>query len=122
MLCGSATFVPMNYHDQKQHPTSFLALTSLTLPEFEYLLQEFTPLWNKYYKYHTLEGKKRILPPFAEHGNALLKGPDQKLFFLLVYMKNNPPLRRSDSNLSSSHFRGLPSQSIQDLSYPAGRT
>ena len=80
----------MNYDDLKQHPTSFLALTSLTLTEFEYLLQEFTPLWNKYYKYHTLEGKKRILPPFAEHGNALLKGTDQKLFFLLVYMKNNP--------------------------------
>ena len=80
----------MNYHDQKQHPANFLALTSLTLPEFEYLLNEFTPFWGKYYKYHTLEGKKRILPAFTEHGNALLKGTDQKLFFLLVYMKNNP--------------------------------
>ena len=114
--------MPMNYHDQKQHPANFLALTSLTLPEFEYLLHEFTPLWHKYYKYHTLEGKKRILPAFTEHGNALLKGTDQKLSFLLVYMKNNSPLRRSDSNVSSRYFQGLPSQSVQNLSHPVGRT
>lgn len=80
----------MNYQDQKQHSTNFLALTSLTVPEFEYLLDGFTPLWQQYYKYHTLEGTKRILPAFHELGNALLKGTDQKLFFLLVYFKNNP--------------------------------
>ena len=80
----------MNYQDQKQHPANFLALTSITLAEFDYLLDDFAPLWQKYYKYHTLEGKRRILPAFTEHGNALLKGTDQKLFFLLVYMKNNP--------------------------------
>ena len=112
----------MTYQEQKQHPPTFLALTSLTLAEFDYLLQHFTPLWEKYYKHHTLEGKKRILPAFAEHGNALLKGTDQKLFFLLVYMKNNPPLRRSDSDISRSHFWGLSSQSVQNLSHPAGGT
>lgn len=80
----------MNYQQHRLHPVNFLALTSLTVPEFEYLLKHFTPLWEAYYKYHTLEGKKRILPAFQEHGNALLKGTDQKLFFLLVYLKNNP--------------------------------
>lgn len=79
----------MTCQEQKQNPATFLALTSLTIAEFDYLLSAFTPLWEKYYKHHTLEGKKRILPAFAEHGNALLKGMDQKLFFLLVYMKNN---------------------------------
>ena len=90
MSCVSATFALMNYQDLKQNPTAFLALTSLTLVEFEYLLEHFVPLWEAYYKHNTLEGKKRILPAFREHGNALLKGTDQKLFFLLVYMKNNP--------------------------------
>ncbi len=80
----------MTYRDLKQNPTAFLALTSLTIVEFDYLLDHFTPLWDAYYKHHTLEGKKRSLPAFREHGNALLKGTDQKLFFLLVYMKNNP--------------------------------
>jgi hypothetical protein len=80
----------MNCHQQKQNPPNFVTLTSLTVLEFEYLLLAFTPLWEKYYKYHTLEGKKRILPAFQEHANARLKGTEQKLFFLLVYMKNNP--------------------------------
>jgi hypothetical protein len=74
----------------KQNPAHFLALTSLTSVEFDYLLDHFEPRWQQYYKYHTLEGKKRVLPAFSEHGNALLRGTDQKLFFLLVYMKNNP--------------------------------
>ena len=39
---------------------------------------------------YTLEGGLRKNPAFKEHGNALLKGTAQKLFFLLVYLKNNP--------------------------------
>jgi hypothetical protein len=80
----------MQYRDQKQHSAIFLALTSLTVLEFEYLLHAFSFEWEKYYKYHTLTGQKRRLPAFAEHGNSLLKGTDQKLFFLVVYLKNNP--------------------------------
>jgi len=80
----------MQYLDQKQHSGNFLSLTSLTVHEFEYLLHAFSFEWEKYYKYHTLTGKKRQLPAFAEHGNSLLKGTDQKLFFLVVYLKNNP--------------------------------
>ena len=79
-------------HEQKQRSNTFLNLTSLTVAEFDFLLEHFIPRWERYYKYHTLEGKKRILPAFSEHANALLKGTDQKIFFLLVYMKNNPLL------------------------------
>jgi DDE superfamily endonuclease/Helix-turn-helix of DDE superfamily endonuclease len=80
----------MNYHQQKEHETNFISLTSLTVAEFEYLFSYFEPLWEKHYRYHTLEGKKRIIVSHKEHGNALLKGSEQKLFFLLVYLKNNP--------------------------------
>ena len=80
----------MQYQDQKQHSANFLALTSLTVVEFEYLLDAFSFEWEKYYKYHTLTGQKKRLPAFAEHGNSRLKGTDQKLFFLVVYLKNNP--------------------------------
>lgn len=80
----------MNYHEQKEHASNFLSLTSLSVLEFEYLLTNFTPLWERYYRYHTLEGKKRTVLSYKEHGNSLLKGTDQKLFFLLVYLKNNP--------------------------------
>lgn len=57
--------------------------------EFDYLLDHFYPQWEKYYKYHTLEGKKRLIVPYKEHQNSVLLGTEQKLFFLLVYMKNN---------------------------------
>jgi hypothetical protein len=80
----------MNYYEQKEHESNFVSLTSLSVTEFEYLFSYFEPLWETYYRYHTLEGKKRIILSHKEHGNALLKGSQQKLFFLLVYLKNNP--------------------------------
>ncbi len=72
-----------------QKPKQFLSLTTLEVEEFENLLSYFTPRWEKYYKYRTLEGKRRKHPTAKEHGNALLKGTTQKLFFLLVYLKTN---------------------------------
>lgn len=80
----------MNYEEQKKHENNFLSLTSVTVVEFEYLLGHFEPLWERYYRHYTLEGGLRKNPAFKEHGNALLRGTAQKLFFLLVYLKNNP--------------------------------
>ena len=79
----------MRVIDYKNKETSFLSLTSLSVIEFDYLLQYFTPQWEKHYKYHTLEGKKRLIVSYQEHKNSVLQGTDQKLFFLLVYMKSN---------------------------------
>ena len=64
-------------------------MTSLNPLEFDYLLHHFTPQWERVYRYPTLEGKLRNKPCFAEHGNALLKGTDTKLLFLLTYLKTN---------------------------------
>lgn len=79
----------MNYEEQKKNEKSFQALTSMSVLEFEYLLSHFSVHWAKFYKVHTLEGKKRKLPVFKEHKGSSLYGTEQKLFFLLVYMKNN---------------------------------
>lgn len=49
----------------------------------------FESRWEKFYRYKTLEGKPRKHPIFKEHGNATLRGREQKLFFLLVYLKTN---------------------------------
>jgi hypothetical protein len=106
----------MNYIEQKQHEVNFLSLTSLSVIEFEYLFSHFEPLWERYYRYHTLEGKKRVIISYKEHGNSLLKGTEQKLFFLLVFLKNNnlqtfqvgPPMRGC--------FWYISAQSIKDIS------
>jgi DDE superfamily endonuclease/Helix-turn-helix of DDE superfamily endonuclease len=79
----------MNYEEQKKNEKNFQALTSMSVLEFEYLLPYFAIEWDKFYRFHTLEGKKRKLPVFKEHGGSSLYGTEQKLFFLMVYMKNN---------------------------------
>jgi len=72
-----------------KNPKQFLSLTSLEVEEFELLLKTFQPLWERYYRSRTLEGNYRKHPAIKEHGNAVLQGTGQKLFFLLVYLKTN---------------------------------
>lgn len=79
----------MDYHTLKQNPTQFLALTSLLPQEFDGLLNEFTPHWERYHRYHTLEGSYRQQPAYHERANATLKGTPTKLLFLLTYLKTN---------------------------------
>ena len=79
----------MYYQKIIKKPNQFLSLTTLKVEEFENVLEFFAPIWEKYYRYRTLEGKARKHPTTKEHGNALLKGSAQKLFFLLVYLKTN---------------------------------
>jgi hypothetical protein len=79
----------MNVTEIKKHPNQFLALTSLHVEEFESLLLHFAPICEKYFRYWTLEGKRRKIIRSAEHETSTLKGSGQKLFFLLVYMKTN---------------------------------
>lgn len=79
----------MDYAKLHQHPTQFLALTSLLPAEFDQLLLHFAPVWERYYRYRTLEGKVRQQPAHQERANATLPGAETKLFFLLVYLKTN---------------------------------
>ncbi len=79
----------MLYTDIRENEKQFLALTSLQVAEFDTLLAAFAPCWERYYRYHTLEGHYRRIPAHQEHGNAKLKGTAQKLFFLLLYLKTN---------------------------------
>jgi hypothetical protein len=79
-----------NLSKLKQHPSQFLSMTSLTVEEFEMLLDSFDPHCTKYFYYHTLRGKPRKKISFKEQKNACLKGSGLKLFFLLSYFKNYP--------------------------------
>lgn len=79
----------MDYQTLKQNQSQFLALTSLLPDEFDDLLAAFTPHWERYYRYHTLEGAYRQQPAYKERGNAALKGTPTKLLFLLTYLKTN---------------------------------
>lgn len=57
--------------------------------EFDDLLTDFAPAWERYYRWHTLEGKRRQFPAHRKQPNAVLAGSDVKLVFLLAYLKIN---------------------------------
>ena len=82
----------MDYQKIRVNPTQFIILTSLTVEEFDTLLPVFKRHWLKYNRYHTLEGKKRKLPSNLNPGKPTrtLPGVEEKLFFLLSYLKNYP--------------------------------
>ncbi|MEA5257922.1 transposase family protein [Arcicella aquatica] len=60
------------------------------MSEFEHLLLYFEPICESYYKWHTIDGKNRKLPRFKANAKERLPTSGHKLFFLLVYLKNNP--------------------------------
>lgn len=79
----------MDYLALRERPRQFVALTSLLPAEFDELLTDFAPAWERHHRYYTLDGKRRRLPAHAERANARLSGSDTKLFFLLTYLKSN---------------------------------
>jgi len=74
----------------KQNSSQFLSMTSLTVEEFEILLDEFDIHCTEYFTYYTLQGKPRTKFISKEQKNTSLKGCEMKLFFLLSYFKNYP--------------------------------
>lgn len=71
-------------------PSRFIALTSLRLPEFMLLLVEFAPLWRAHSQRYDLHGNLRKIPKFSEDQRCSLQGDEEKLFFILRYLKTNP--------------------------------
>lgn len=70
------------------HP-NLLQLTSLRPAEFMDLLSVFDPLCRNYFQHHDLEGNPRRIPKFKDDIRCSLPGSQQKLLFILVYMKEN---------------------------------
>ncbi len=79
----------MNYENIRTRPKQFLSVTSLLVEEFDYLLSSFSGKWRNYYRIHTIDGKKRKAPIFNPDKNTkTLPTVEEKLFFILVYLKN----------------------------------
>lgn len=79
----------MNYENIRTRPSQFSNVTSLHVEEFDYLLSSFSNKWRNYYRIHTIEGKKRKAPICnAGKNTKTLPTVEEKLFFILVYLKN----------------------------------
>lgn len=79
----------MDYQKIRQNPKQFLSLTSLSVEEYDALSARFSLLWDSFIYKFTLDGKprKRKYVPKSLDG---LNTNDEKLFFILIYQKNNP--------------------------------
>ena len=77
----------LQYTDVQDRPTEFLDLTSLTLDEFQRLVAPFETAFQAHMAAWRLDGKPRTAQQFAVYKNCPLPTADDRLFFILTYLK-----------------------------------
>src|SRR5438094_1912379 len=77
----------LQFTDVQDRPTEFLDLTSLTLDEFQQLVPPFEAAFQAHMAMWRLDGKPRTARQFAVYKNCPLPTPEDRLFFLLTYLK-----------------------------------
>jgi len=77
----------IRFADMQSRPTAFLDFTSLTLDEFQQLVLPFEAAFQAHMATWRLDGKPRTARQFAVYKNCPLPMPEDRLFFLLTYLK-----------------------------------
>ena len=75
------------FADLQSRPTEFLDFTSLTLEEFQQLVAPFEAAFHAHMAVWRLDGKPRTARQFSVYQNCPLPTPEDRLFFILVYLK-----------------------------------
>ena len=73
--------------DVQARPTEFLDFTSLTLDEFQLLVPPFEAAFQAHMAAWCLDGQPRAARRFTVYKNCPLPTPEDRLFFILVYLK-----------------------------------
>ena len=77
----------VRFADVQGRPAEFLNLTSLTLEEFEALVAPFEAAFQAHMAAWRLDGKPRTARRFTVYRTCPLATPEDRLFFLLTYLK-----------------------------------
>ena len=77
----------VRFTDLQSRPTEFLDFTSLTLDEFQQLVPPFEAAFQAHMAAWRLDGKPRTARQFAVYQNCPLPTPEDRLFFILAYIK-----------------------------------
>src|SRR5213595_1170973 len=80
----------LRFIDMQSRPTEFLDLTSLTLEELQILVPPFEAAFQAHMAVWRLDGKPRTARRFTTYKNCPLPTPEDRLLFILVYLKTNP--------------------------------
>src|SRR5215467_5817819 len=77
----------VRFADVQSRPLEFLDFTSLTLDEFQQLIPSFEAAFQAHMAAWRLDGKPRTARQFAVYKNCPLPTPEDRLFFILTYLK-----------------------------------
>jgi hypothetical protein len=77
----------VRFADLQSRPTEFLDFTSLTLDEFQQLVQPFEAAFQAHMAAWCLDGKPRTARRFSVYQNCPLSTPEDRLLFILAYVK-----------------------------------
>ena len=77
----------VRFTDVQARPTEFLDFTSLTLDEFQRLVPPFEAAFHAHLAAWRLDGTPRTSRRFTIYKNCPLPTPEDRLFFILVYLK-----------------------------------
>src|SRR6267142_3602111 len=77
----------LRFTDVQARPTEFLDFTSLTLDEFQQLVPPFEAAFQAHMAAWRFDGKPRTARRFTVYKNCPLPTPEDRLFFLLTYLK-----------------------------------
>jgi Helix-turn-helix of DDE superfamily endonuclease len=77
----------LRFSDLQTHPTDVLDLTSLTVDEFQPLVPPFEAAFQAHMAAWRLDGQPRTARQFSVYKNCPLPTPEDRLFFLLTYLK-----------------------------------
>src|SRR2546427_4789244 len=77
----------VQFTDVQARPTEFLDLASLTLDGFQLLVPPFEAAFQAHMSEWRLDGKPRTARRFTVYKNCPLATPEDRLFFILVYLK-----------------------------------
>lgn len=95
----------MNYSTIRSNRKQFLSITTLFPEEFDFLLSYFSKEWFRFYRTHTLEGKRRKKVNWSpQKDTPTLPTVEEKQFFILSYYKQHAlqEFQAATFNLSQS--------------------
>jgi len=79
----------LRFTELQSRPMEFLDFTSLTLDEFQQLVPPFDAAFHARMAAWRMDGKPRTARQFTVYKNCPLPTPEDRLFFLLTYLKTS---------------------------------
>jgi hypothetical protein len=80
----------LRYADVEYRDHEFMDLTSLTQDEFAEVLPSFEAAFQERMRTYRLDGQQRTGRGYVTYDNCPLPTPEDRLLFILVYLKTNP--------------------------------